>query len=96
MACAAPRRYCRRVTALPIESDHLPPVPNNVAGIRALLSDDSRAKFDAELLIAVDSESLDVIRAFRRRWWILAAFETNPSLHNLPEETTFFPSPLAR
>ena len=38
----------------------------------------------------------DALRAFRNRWWILAAFETDPSLRNIPEETNFFPSPIAR
>jgi hypothetical protein len=84
------------VTALPIEAAPLPPVPNSIAGIRALLPARRRAEFDAELLVAVDSEDLDVIRAFRERWWILAAFETDPSLRNIPEETAFFPSPVAR
>jgi len=93
---AARRRYSRKVTALPIESDHLPPVPNTVAGIRALLPANRRAEFDAELLAAVDTENLDKIRAFRERWWILAAFETDPALHNIPEGEQMFPSPIPR
>lgn len=92
---AAPRRYCRRVTALPIEATPLPPVPNSIAGIRALLPARRRNEFDAELLAAVDSEDLDVIRAFRNRWWCLAAFETDPSLRNIPEEP-MHPSPIPR
>jgi hypothetical protein len=84
------------VTALPIEADHLPPVPNTVAGIRALLPIHRRAAFDAELLAAVDSESLAMIRAFRKRWWVLAAFETDPSLHNIPDEPVMFASPIPR
>lgn len=93
---AAPRRYCRMVTALPIEDAPLPPVPNSIAGIRALLPNSRRAEFDAELLAAADQDTLDALRAFRNRWWILAAFETDPSLRNIPEETNFFPSPIAR
>ena len=96
MVFAAPRRYCRKVTALPIEADHLPPVPNTVAGIRALLPAHRRAEFDNELLAAVDTESLAIIRAFRKRWWALAAFETDPSLHNLADEPVMYASPIPR
>lgn len=94
---ACRRRFCtvENVTALPIETAPLPPVPNTVAGIRALLPNGRRAEFDAELLAAVDSEDLDVIRAFRKRWWVLAAFETDPSLRNIPDEP-MFASPVAR
>lgn len=84
------------MTAQPIDTPRLPPVPNTVAGIRALLPADVKPDFDAELLAAVDSDSLNAIRAFRRRWWVLAAFETDPSLHNLPDEPVFFASPIPR
>lgn len=84
------------MTAQTVESAPLPPVPNNIAGIRALLSASSRAKFDAELLEAADRDSLDALRAFRKRWWILAAFETDPSLHSLPEDEPMYPSPFRR
>lgn len=84
------------MTALPIEHAPLPPVPNSIAGIRALLPNGRRAEFDAELVAAADKDSLDALRAFRKRWWVLAAFETDPSLRNLPEETAFFSSPVPR
>lgn len=83
------------MTALPIEDVPLPPVPNSIAGIRALLPNGRRAEFDAELLAAADQDNLDALRAFRKRWWILAAFETDPSLHSIPEEP-MFASPIPR
>lgn len=83
------------VTAQPIEAAPLPPVPNTVAGIRALLPARRRAEFDAELLAAADQDSLEALRAFRKRWWVLAAFETDPSLRNIPDEP-MHPSPFAR
>jgi hypothetical protein len=84
------------MTAQTVESAPLPHVPKNIAGIRALLPEHRLAEFEAELLAAVDSEDLDVIRRLRKRWWVLAAFETDPSLRNLPENEPMFPSPFHR
>lgn len=74
----------------PMSAQHLeaslPPVPNTVAGIRALLPAALRNDFDNELIAAVDQEDLGAIRAFRKRWWVRAAFESDPSLRDIPEE----------
>lgn len=84
------------MTAQTVESAPLPPVPNTIAGIRALLPEHRLAAFETELLAAVDSEDLSVIRRFRKRWWVLAAFETNPALHSLPDNEPLYPSPFRR
>lgn len=84
------------MTAMPVEA-HRPPVPHTIAGIRALLSSPSRAKFDAELAEAADHDTLDAIRAFRKRWWVLAAVETDPGLlAGIDPNEPLFPSPFGR
>jgi hypothetical protein len=84
------------MTAQTVEAG-LPRVPNNIPGIRALLSAPSRAKFDAELAEAAERDSLDAIRAFRKRWWVLAAVETDPGLlAGIDPNEPLYPSPFRR
>lgn len=91
---AASRRYCRRVTAEPIEAHRLPPVPHTPAGIRALLPASQAAEFDAAWA-SLDLDDLAAVAKFRDDWWCRAAIATNPGLlAGLGDDEPLYPSPL--
>lgn len=91
---AAPHRYCRSMSAMPIEAHRRPPVPHTMAGIRALLPEEQQERFDAEFA-AVDLDDLTAVAKLRDDWWCRAAIATNPGLlAGLSENEPLFPSPL--
>lgn len=91
---AALRRYCRLMTAAPIEAHRLPPVPHTPAGIRALLPADQAAEFD-KAWASLDLDDLSAVARFRDDWWCRAAIATDPGLlAGLGDNEPLHPSPL--
>lgn len=94
VADAAPRRYCRRMSAASIEAHRLPPVPHTPAGIRALLPADQAAEFD-KAWAGLDLDDLAAVAKFRDDWWCRAAIATDPDLlAGLGDDEPLHPSPL--
>lgn len=94
MLKAARRRYCRVMTAAPIEAHRLPPVPHTPAGIRALLPADQAVEFD-KAWAGLDLDDLSAVARFRDDWWCRAAIATDPGLlAGLGDDEPLHPSPL--